>query len=187
MPADWLIRNARVIDGTGQQAFDADVVVDAGSITQILRRPGDAPAARRTVDAAGRVLCPGFIDMHAHSDIQILANPEHTAKVSQGVTLEVLGQDGLSFAPVDDPRAPPCWSRSPAGTAHPRTSPTTGTRSPRTWTGSTVASPATPPTSSPRAPCASWSSDRTTVEHRRRSSRRWGSSSPRGCAREPSG
>ncbi len=103
MSADWLIRNAQVIDGTGSQAFEADVVVEGGSITQILTHPGDAPAARRTIDAGGRVLSPGFIDMHAHSDIQILANPDHTAKVSQGVTLEVLGQDGLSFAPIDEP------------------------------------------------------------------------------------
>lgn len=48
------------------------------------------------------MLAPGFIDMHSHSDLQILAEPEHLAKVSQGVTLEVLGQDGLSYAPVDD-------------------------------------------------------------------------------------
>ncbi|GAB3903253.1 D-aminoacylase [Kibdelosporangium lantanae] len=54
------------------------------------------------IDAHGLVLAPGFIDMHAHSDIQILAEPDHTAKVSQGVTCEVLGQDGLSYAPVDD-------------------------------------------------------------------------------------
>lgn len=100
---DWLIRGARVIDGTGAAAYDADVTVEAGVISGIHRDPGTAPAARRTVEAGGRVLTPGFIDMHAHSDVQILANPDHTAKVSQGVTLEVLGQDGLSFAPVDEP------------------------------------------------------------------------------------
>jgi len=54
------------------------------------------------IDAHGLVLCPGFIDMHSHSDLQVLANPDHLAKVSQGVTCEVLGQDGLSYAPVDD-------------------------------------------------------------------------------------
>jgi N-acyl-D-amino-acid deacylase len=45
-------------------------------------------------------VCPGFIDMHTHSDLQLLANPPHEAKVHQGVTLDVLGQDGLSYAPV---------------------------------------------------------------------------------------
>lgn len=99
---DWMIRGARVIDGSGAAAFDADVTVRDGTVTGIHREPGTAPAARRIVDAGGRVLAPGFIDMHAHSDVQILANPDHTAKVGQGVTSEVLGQDGLSFAPVDD-------------------------------------------------------------------------------------
>jgi len=99
----WLIRDALVIDGTGAPGVMADVAVSGGRITRIDRdRRGSRDlAASRTVDAQGRALTPGFIDMHAHSDIQILANPDHTAKVSQGVTLEVLGQDGLSFAPVD--------------------------------------------------------------------------------------
>jgi N-acyl-D-amino-acid deacylase len=99
---DWLIRGARVIDGSGADGYDADVVLGSGTIGGIYREPRTAPSARRTIDADGRVLAPGFIDMHAHSDIQILANPDHTAKVSQGVTLEVLGQDGLSFAPIDE-------------------------------------------------------------------------------------
>ncbi|CAM3411916.1 N-acyl-D-amino-acid deacylase family protein [Isoptericola cucumis] len=104
MTADWLIRDALVLDGTGAPGVVADVSVAGGRITAVDpgRRDARATGATRTVDAAGRALTPGFIDMHAHSDIQILANPDHTAKVSQGVTLEVLGQDGLSFAPVDE-------------------------------------------------------------------------------------
>ncbi|NYI77805.1 N-acyl-D-amino-acid deacylase family protein [Nocardioides panzhihuensis] len=97
---DLLIRDATVIDGTGAPAFHAHVSIDAGRITGI-HTDAPPPAARRTVDAAGRALTPGFIDMHAHSDLQILVEPDHTAKVSQGVTLEVVGQDGLSFAPAD--------------------------------------------------------------------------------------
>lgn len=108
MGTDWLIRDALVVDGTGAPGVLADVTVSDGRVTAVdpgrrdARAAGTSGAARRTVDAGGRVLTPGFIDMHAHSDVQILANPDHTAKVGQGVTLEVLGQDGLSFAPVDD-------------------------------------------------------------------------------------
>ncbi|WP_406050793.1 amidohydrolase family protein [Kribbella sp. NBC_00889] len=98
--ADLLITGAFVLDGSGAPGARADVAVDAGRIVAI---GNDLPSARRTIDAAGLALSPGFIDMHAHSDLQILATPDHTAKVSQGVTLEVLGQDGLSFAPIDDP------------------------------------------------------------------------------------
>lgn len=47
------------------------------------------------------VLCPGFIDMHAHSDLSLLHTPDHEAKISQGVTTEVIGQDGIGYAPVD--------------------------------------------------------------------------------------
>ncbi|WP_020388140.1 N-acyl-D-amino-acid deacylase family protein [Kribbella catacumbae] len=101
-PRSLLITGATVIDGTGAAGFRADVAVDAGRIVAV---GNDLPGflrAERTIDAAGLVVAPGFIDMHAHSDLQILANPDHTAKVSQGVTLEVLGQDGLSFAPIDE-------------------------------------------------------------------------------------
>lgn len=87
-------RGATVVDGTGTTAYRADVSVQNGRIS--------AGAIGRVIDADGLVLAPGFIDMHSHSDLQILANPDHLAKVTQGVTLEVLGQDGLSYAPVDD-------------------------------------------------------------------------------------
>lgn len=86
MTTDLRVRSATVIDGSGADGVVADVAIEAGRIV-----------------AVGLVLAPGFIDMHAHSDLQILANPDHTGKVSQGVTTEVLGQDGLSFAPIDEP------------------------------------------------------------------------------------
>jgi len=100
MTADLLVRGATVIDGSGADGVVADVAIAGGRIVAVGADAG-AAAARRTIVAEGLVLCPGFVDMHAHSDLQILAHPDHTAKVSQGVTTEVLGQDGLSFAPID--------------------------------------------------------------------------------------
>ncbi|MFE2931720.1 amidohydrolase family protein [Streptomyces sp. NPDC059278] len=101
---DLVIRNAHVIDGTGAPRRRADVAVVDGRIAEIRPEgaPGPRPSARRTLDADGLVLSPGFIDMHAHSDLALLRDPDHSAKAAQGVTLEVLGQDGLSYAPVDD-------------------------------------------------------------------------------------
>ncbi|MGE6730500.1 amidohydrolase family protein, partial [Streptomyces sp. NPDC059900] len=101
---DLVIRDARVIDGTGGASYRADVGVHEGRITTI-HREGDAgprPTGTRTVEAHGLSLAPGFIDMHAHSDLALLRDPDHSAKAAQGVTLEVIGQDGLSYAPVDD-------------------------------------------------------------------------------------
>ncbi|MBM7171245.1 D-aminoacylase [Streptomyces sp. G44] len=110
---DLVIRDARVIDGTGHASYRADIAVHEGRITEIHRQDngsegrgggggGPRPTAARTLDADGLALAPGFIDMHAHSDLALLRDPEHTAKAAQGVTLEVIGQDGLSYAPVDD-------------------------------------------------------------------------------------
>ncbi|MCX4654849.1 amidohydrolase family protein [Streptomyces microflavus] len=101
---DLVLRDTLVVDGTGEPSYRADVAVDGGRITEIHREgsPGPRPAATRTVDADGLALAPGFIDMHAHSDLALLRDPDHSAKAAQGVTLEVLGQDGLSYAPADD-------------------------------------------------------------------------------------
>ncbi|MCP2330385.1 N-acyl-D-amino-acid deacylase family protein [Actinoalloteichus caeruleus] len=93
------IRGALVLDGTGAPGTRADVLVRDGRIVDI-GPPGRLTACRQ-LDVDGLVLAPGFIDMHSHSDLRVLAEPDHLAKVSQGVTLEVLGQDGLSYAPVD--------------------------------------------------------------------------------------
>ncbi|MFI6656710.1 amidohydrolase family protein [Streptomyces sp. NPDC050523] len=101
-----VIRDADVVDGSGAPSYRADVVVDRGRIVSIVKEAAAAgcqrPKAVRELDAEGLVLSPGFIDMHAHSDLAVLRDPDHSAKAAQGVTLEVLGQDGLSYAPVDD-------------------------------------------------------------------------------------
>ncbi|PSM39421.1 N-acyl-D-amino-acid deacylase [Streptomyces dioscori] len=103
---DLVIRDVDVVDGSGGPSFRADVGIEGGRITTVMQEAAAAgclrPVARRVVDAEGLVLAPGFIDMHAHSDLALLRDPDHSAKVAQGVTLEVIGQDGLSYAPVDD-------------------------------------------------------------------------------------
>ncbi|WP_406473936.1 amidohydrolase family protein [Streptomyces sp. NBC_01615] len=103
---ELVIRDADVVDGSGAPSYRADVVVGGGRIVSIVQEAAAAgcqrPTARRELDADGLALAPGFIDMHAHSDLALLRDPDHSAKAAQGVTLEVLGQDGLSYAPVDD-------------------------------------------------------------------------------------
>ncbi|KOG66312.1 N-acyl-D-amino acid deacylase [Streptomyces griseoflavus] len=101
---DTVVRDVRVIDGSGTPSYRADVALDNGRIAEIRRETdsGPRPGAARVVDGAGLALSPGFIDMHAHSDLALLRDPGHEAKAAQGVTLEVIGQDGLSYAPVDD-------------------------------------------------------------------------------------
>ncbi|MFJ5301621.1 amidohydrolase family protein [Streptomyces sp. NPDC088350] len=103
---ELVIRDADVVDGSGGPSYRADVVVDGGRIVSIVQEAAAAgcqrPRARQELDAEGLVLSPGFIDMHAHSDLALLRDPDHSAKAAQGVTLEVIGQDGLSYAPVDD-------------------------------------------------------------------------------------
>ncbi|QII01978.1 amidohydrolase family protein [Rhodococcoides fascians A21d2] len=97
-----LFRGADVIDGTGSPRLQRDVLVRDGVITSIVE-PGAVPGADRIIDASpGQVLSPGFIDMHAHSDLRLLTDPDHFPKISQGVTTEVIGQDGIAYAPIDD-------------------------------------------------------------------------------------
>ncbi|OIJ85398.1 N-acyl-D-amino-acid deacylase family protein [Streptomyces colonosanans] len=104
--ADLALRDADVVDGSGAPSYRADVAVKDGRIVSIVKEAAAAgcqrPRAVRELDAEGLVLSPGFIDMHAHSDLALLRDPDHSAKAAQGVTLEVIGQDGLSYAPVDD-------------------------------------------------------------------------------------
>ena len=95
---DLVIRGATVIDGTGAPGYPADVAVRDGRIVDVGTL--ESATAQRTIAADGLVLAPGFIDLHAHSDLVLLEKPEHDLKVMQGVTTELLGQDGLSYAPI---------------------------------------------------------------------------------------
>jgi dihydroorotase/N-acyl-D-amino-acid deacylase len=96
---DLVIRNGRIIDGTGSPWYAGDVGIRAGRIASIGRL--DRVPARRTVDAAGMVVAPGFIDMLGQSEITMLVEPSLPSKIFQGVTTEITGEGG-SVAPLDD-------------------------------------------------------------------------------------
>ena len=95
---DLIIKNGLIIDGTGSPGFYGAAGVE-GETVHILRGDVSSVEANRTIDATGKVVCPGFIDMHAHSGLVMLAEPLHEPKVRQGVTTELIGIDGNSYAP----------------------------------------------------------------------------------------
>jgi N-acyl-D-amino-acid deacylase len=95
---DLLIRNGRLIDGTGNPWVYADVAILGDRIADIGRLPRET-TAERTIDAAGLYISPGFIDIHSHSDFSLLVDGRAMSKVTQGVTTEVLGEDA-SAGPV---------------------------------------------------------------------------------------
>lgn len=94
---DVLIAGGLVLDGTGKPAIRADIGVRGDRIEAMDNLAG-APATR-VVDARGKIVCPGFIDVHSHSDSYILIEPSAPSKVFQGVTTEVVGNCGASAAP----------------------------------------------------------------------------------------
>ena len=94
---DIVIRNGKIIDGSGNPWYGADVAVDAGQIVEIGRVNAKA---KKTIDAAGRVVCPGFIDMHAHPDLTLFYKEVQDYKLRQGVTTEVGGNCGFTAAPL---------------------------------------------------------------------------------------
>jgi N-acyl-D-amino-acid deacylase len=98
-PFDILIRNAHIIDGTGSPWYAGDIAIRGGRIAAI-GRLGRA-SAQKTIDAHGRVVAPGFIDMLGQSERSILVDPRLPSKIYQGVTTEITGE-GSSIAPQDD-------------------------------------------------------------------------------------
>jgi N-acyl-D-amino-acid deacylase len=98
-PFDLVIEHGHVIDGTGAPWYAADVGIRAGRIAAIGRL--DQAAAKRRIDAVGRVVAPGFIDMLGQSELTLLVDPKVPSKVFQGITTEITGE-GESAAPVND-------------------------------------------------------------------------------------
>ncbi|WP_348750633.1 N-acyl-D-amino-acid deacylase family protein [Pseudomonas rhodesiae] len=105
MKYDTLIRQALIIDGSNTPGYVADVGLLAGRIESI----GDlsAAVAEHHIEAAGRVLAPGFIDVHTHDDTVVIRQPQMLPKLSQGVTTVIVGNCGISAAPVSLRSDPP--------------------------------------------------------------------------------
>lgn len=107
-----LIKNGTLIDGSGTPgkpgalALENDRIVDLGEIGE--------SGFDQIVDASGCVVCPGFIDIHSHSDLQVFKTPQLDPKLMQGVTTEFLGQDGISMAPLPEKYISP-WRKNLAG------------------------------------------------------------------------
>lgn len=96
MKVDWLFKNVTVIDGSGGPQYRADVAVKGDRIMAIA--PALDVAAEQVIDGQGRVLAPGFIDVHTHDDINVIRMPEYLPKLSQGVTTVIVGNCGISAA-----------------------------------------------------------------------------------------
>jgi N-acyl-D-amino-acid deacylase len=103
---DLLITNAQIVDGTGGAAVKGSIAVTAGKVAAV----GDVTGtATRTIDARGRTVSPGFIDLHSHSDMPLVTDGNGQSKIRQGVTTEVIGESG-SVAPRKTASATATWT-----------------------------------------------------------------------------
>jgi N-acyl-D-aspartate/D-glutamate deacylase len=100
MDAEIVLANGRIVDGCGNPWFWGDLAIGGGRV--LATAPPGTLRGRRILDAEGRFVAPGFVDVHTHSDLSILVNRRAESVVRQGVTTEVIGNCGMSPAPVDE-------------------------------------------------------------------------------------
>jgi len=108
-----LIENGWIVDGSGQPRSKSNLVIEDELIASI-GDDGEGGTFDRVIDAGEMIVAPGFIDTHSHSDLEVMINPYVEAKIRQGVTTELLGQDGISMAPLPKRYISP-WRKNLAG------------------------------------------------------------------------
>ncbi|MCE2527307.1 MAG: D-aminoacylase [Actinomycetia bacterium] len=99
---DWLLTGGTVFDGTGQPGFEADVGL-RGDRIQTIGQLADA-RTRRRIDARGLAICPGFIDVHSHSEFSLLRGDDLQPRLSQGITTDLMAPDGFAYTPLSPDR-----------------------------------------------------------------------------------
>ncbi len=98
---DLVIRSGTIVDGTGEESFVGDVAIDGGTITLV----GEVSAqGREEIDATGKVVTPGFVDVHTHYDGQATWDDEMAPSSWHGVTTVIMGNCGVGFAPAKPDR-----------------------------------------------------------------------------------
>jgi N-acyl-D-amino-acid deacylase len=105
MQVDIVIKNGWIIDGTGKDRYKANVLIKDGFIIGI-SDSDTLPDAGTVIDVDGKIVAPGFIDSHTHSDLMLLWDRQHAAGLQQGITTEIMGQDGISYAPLQRDNIP---------------------------------------------------------------------------------
>ena len=113
-PLDTIIRGGTIVDGTGNPPFRASVGIE-GDRVRLLRGSVPEGTGAVEIDATGLAIAPGFVDAHTHSDLALLDDPGVEMRVRQGVTTDVVGVDGLSYAPFSDDDDLDRFARTNAG------------------------------------------------------------------------
>lgn len=97
----WMIENGTIVDGTKRPSYKGDIIVNNDEIIEIGKNLKDKKHSMDyVINAEKLIVSPGFIDTHSHSDLMILSDKNIMPKLFQGITTEVLGQDGISMAPT---------------------------------------------------------------------------------------